>query len=516
MPHRKTIAIVASTAAGTVARLSSLASQAIVGVYLSDAEVGLYALALGVVGITGIWRNGGTATYLPSIKPGEFDRFANPMFLWALCFGLATALLTLLVAALADRLPESLAQYRVPGLAPLLAVLAIRAILSPFALIGRMRLSVEHRFTELAKLDTLNGLLRVAITWVVAANGGGALALAVPYAAGTAIEATSVWMLGGYRLSDFRPVLSRLPGIAILLGWPLGLAVLMSIRADVSFLLIGLVLPASALGVFYFAFQLANQPNMFLAGSLQNVLAPILARNRGHADAERFGMERVFAMAMLFVPVTTMAAASVFPSAEQLVWGGKWASAAPAITLLCIGSTYATVSGLLYGPLIGLQRFRESAGFEFVKMLGIIGGAVAGSIVLRLNPEGLAGWGGSVTVIAACVAAGMVTTSVAQLLWVAKTYRFTASETIRSLAFGPMLAGLTAIASQSIGHSIFTSMGLPPGRGSALVEFTAISITYLLLIMLAVRFTAESILRDTVEALPAPAKAFARRLFALG
>jgi hypothetical protein len=59
-------------------------------------------------------------------------------------------------------------------------------------------------------------------------------------------------------------------------------------------------------------------------------------------------------------------------------------------------------------------------------------------------------------------------------------------------------------------------MGLPPGRGSALVEFTAISITYLLLIMLAVRFTAEPILRDTVEALPAPAKAFARRLFALG
>lgn len=125
-------------------------------------------------------------------------------------------------------------------------------------------------------------------------------------------------------------------------------------------------------------------------------------------------------------------------------------------------------------------------------------------------------WGGGITVVAACVAAGMVITSIAQLFWVAKAYHFAVPDTLRNLAFGPTLAGLTAIASQSIGHSIFTSMGLPPGRGSALVEFTAISITYLLLIMLAVRFTAEPILRDTVEALPAPAKAIARRLFALG
>lgn len=515
MPHRKTIAIVSSTAAGTIARLSSLASQAIVGIYLTDSEVGVYALAVGVMGITAIWRNGGAATFLPSVKPTEFDVFANPMFLWAFLFNFATALLTVSLALFGDELPESLAKYRMPGLAAVLWTFALRALIAPFALVGRMRLSVDHRFNELAKLDTVTAILRVGITWVVAANGGGALALAVPFATATATETAAVWMLGGFRLNDFRPAFRRLHGVAKFLGWPLVLAIFMSIRLDLSFLLIGLALPASALGLFYFAFQLANQPNMFLAGSLQNVLAPILARNRGLVDAERFGMERVFVMAMLFVPITTMAAASVFPSAEQLVWGGKWAPAAPAVTLLCIGSTYATVASLLYGPLIGLQRFREAAGFEFVKMGGIIGGTAAGALLLRIAPDIFADWGGSVTAIAAGVTAGMVVTSIAQLVWVAKVYRFEVADTLRNLAFGPMLAGLTAVAAQSIGHSLFMSMGLPPGRGGAAVELTAISVTYLLLIGLAVRFTAEPILRDTVEVLPAPAKALARRILVL-
>jgi len=515
VPHRKTIAIVASTAAGTVARLSSLASQAIVGVYLSEADVGLYALALGVVGITGIWRNGGTATYLPSIKPGEFDRFANPMFLWALCFGLATALLTLLVAALADRLPESLAQYRVPGLAPLLAVLAIRAILSPFALIGRMRLSVEHRFTELAKLDTLNGLLRVAITWVVAANGGGALALAVPYAAGTAIEATSVWMLGGYRLSDFRPVLSRLPGIAILLGWPLGLAVLTSIRADVSFLLIGLVLPASALGVFYFAFQLANQPTMLLAGALQNVLAPYQAQDRGNREAERIGMERVFSGSMLFVPVTTIATASLFPSLEALIWGGRWAGAQGCLMYLCIGATYSTVSALMTGPLIGLRRFRALTMFEATKIIGTVGGGVLGAMFIASGDEGPFGVATDATIVGACVGIAMGVVAIAQLAWVMRRVGSSAGEIGRNLLFGPMLAMLTALASQSIGHSIRESFGLPDGRLGAAVELASVGFVYCALIMLAIRFTAEPTLRETVGALPAPAARAINRVLGL-
>ena len=220
-------------------------------------------------------------------------------------------------------------------------------------------------------------------------------------------------------------------------------------------------------------------------------------------------------MAMLFVPITTMAAASIFPSAEQLIWSGKWAGAAPSVTVLCVGATYATVAGLLSGPLVGLRRFKESAGFELVKMLGIIGGAGVGALLMRVAPDAFAGRGGDVTAVSVCVAACMVATSVGQLLWVSRHYGFPRGETVRNLAFGPLLAGLTAIAAQSIGHSLFMSMGMVPGRSGALVELIAISLTYGVLILLAVRFTAEPVLRDTVDTLPGPAKTIAERLLAM-
>jgi O-antigen/teichoic acid export membrane protein len=515
VPHRKTIAVVASTLAGVAARTSSLASQAIVGLYLTDEQVGTYALAFGIVGITGIWRSGGAASYLPSIKPEQFDRLSNPMFLWASCFGLATALLTVALAALDDRLPESMAAYRLPGLPAALLVLACRSAIFPLSLIGRMRLSVEHRFVPLAKLDTFNAIARLGMTWAIAANGGGALALAVPYTAQIVIEIAAVIALGGVRRADLLPDFGRLREVAPLLRWPLVLAILTSIRADVSFLVVGIILPASALGVFYFAFQLANQPTLFLAASLQNVLAPMLARTRGNFELERISMERVFSSAMLFVPITTMAAASLFPPAERLIWGGKWASAGPGIVLLCIGATYATVVGLIFGPMIGLQRFRESAGFELLKMVGVIGGTCAGALVVNLVPLELIGNPQPVTCVAASVAAGMTASSLAQLLWVARRYRFGAEETTRHLTFGPLLAGLTGIAASSLGHSVTASMVVQEGRLGALVELVAIGTTYAVLITLAIRFTAESTLRDTVSMLPGPAREFLARALAL-
>ena len=516
MPHRKTIAIAATALAAMVARASSLLSQAVVGIYLTEEQVGTYALALGIVGVTGIWRSGGVSMYLPSAKQQDFDRLANPMFLWAFGFGFATLLLTAAIAAVDDRLPESLAKYRLPGLPMVLVVMAGRAALFPLPLIGRMRLAVEHRFVPLAKVDTANALIRLGLTWWIAANGGGAMALAVPFTAHVLVEAAAVAMLGGFRWSDLAPRLGSIRPLVPLLAWPLALAIIMSLRTDISFLLVGIVLPAAALGVFYFAFQLANQPTLLLASSLQNVLAPMIAKNRGNPELERISLERVFASSMLFVPITTLAAASVFPPAERLVWAGKWASAGPSVTLLCVGATYATVVALILGPLIGLQRFKESTWFELLKMGGAVGGAVLGGVVIAVLPPERRGGIGDVTCVAAFVAAGMVATSLAQLVWIARRYRFDRAETVRNLLFGPLLAGLTALAAYSIGHSLVSTLNLPDDRRGALVELVVVAATYTVLIAMAVRFTAESTLRDTVQMFPARARHLVARLLLLG
>lgn len=502
LSQNRTVAVVATTLASALSRLSSLASQVIVGIFLTDAQVGEWAVAIGILGVTGVWRNGGSATYFPSLKPERFDDMSGRLFAWAAAFGGATSVVTCLFALSIPFLPTAFDSYRAPSLAPALLLLAARAAIHPVALLGRMRLLVLHQFTPVARLDALLAVLRVGMTWIVAREGGGALALAIPYAAATGFEAICLALMGGFIRSDFDPRTWKLRGLGTLLAWPLAMAVLGSIRGEIAFLLIGLTIPAAALGVFYFAFQLANQPTMMIGGALQNILAPMLARDRGSTEAERAGVERILAGSMLFVPITTMAAASFFPTAELLLWNGKWASASASLYWLCAAGTYTTVATLLVGPLVGLQRFKAAAGFEFLKMIGMMLGVLAGAVIVRTAPASEF-WGMSLlTTISACVSVGMAASAVAQILWVARAYHLGTADTLRHLCFGPALSALTAIAATSIASSLNTSLGITHKRTEALWELATIAFTYLALITLAVRFTAESTLRDTLMALP--------------
>jgi hypothetical protein len=105
--------------------------------------------------------------------------------------------------------------------------------------------------------------------------------------------------------------------------------------------------------------------------------------------------------------------------------------------------------------------------------------------------------------------------AIAQLVWVMHRVGSSAGEIGRNLLFGPMLAMLTALASQSIGHSIRESFGLPDGRLGAAVELASVGFVYCALILMAIRFTAEPTLREAVRALPAPAARAINRVLGL-
>jgi O-antigen/teichoic acid export membrane protein len=290
---------------------------------------------------------------------------------------------------------------------------------------------------------------------------------------------------------------------------------MLSIRSELIYLILGIAISAATLGVFYFAFQLANQPTVLLASSLQNVLAPYQAEDRGNREAERTGLERVFSGSMLFVPVTTIATASLFPSLEALIWGGRWAGAQGCLMYLCIGATYSTVSALMTGPLIGLRRFRALTMFEATKIIGTVGGGVLGAMFIASGDDGPFGAATDATIVGACVGIAMGVVAIAQLAWIMRRVGSSAGDIGRNLLFGPMLAMLTALASQSIGHSIRESFGLPDGRVGAGVELASVGFVYCALILLAIRFTAEPTLRETIRALPAPAGRAINRVLGL-
>jgi O-antigen/teichoic acid export membrane protein len=512
------------TLASVFARLSSLASQVVVGIYLTEEQVGTYAIAIGVMGVTALMRGGGAALYLPTIKPEDFEAKASRQFWWCTGFLTFSAVLTVGVIALIPlagtselvqtALPGLARASDLPGLSATLWILVARQVIGGPLTVGRMRMSVELRFKELAKLDTILALLRLALTWVIAASGLGALALALPHLAMGVIELLYYFVSDACKLSDLRWNGRGFRELAAKMKWPLIAAIANSVSTQVNLLVLGLLVQASTLGVFYFAFQLASQPTAFLAGALQSVLAPFLARDRGNPTLERLGMERIFNAGMLFVPVTTVATASFFPSLERLLWGGRWAAANSGIMFLCVGATYATIATILTGPLLGLRQFKAVAAFEAGKIVGTVGGAALGALLLWRREALLPDWMGAETIVCASTGLMMTIASLGQLVWIMRKYGTEWNKLVRMLTFGPMLAMLTAIAAQSVGHSLVTTIALPEGRFSAAVELAVVCGVYGALILMAIRFTAESTLRDTISVMPAGLRDRLNRLLA--
>jgi len=514
LPRRKqTIAIVATTLASVFARLSSLASQVVVGIYLTEAQVGTYAVAIGVTGVTALMRGGGSALYLPSIKPAEFEAKASRQFWWCTGFlALSTVLTSIFIflipflqtsASISTMMPGLARASELPELPATLWALAVRQLIAGALTVGRMRMSVELRFNELAKLDLILSVVRIAITWWAAAAGMGALALAVPHLATAVAELIYYGSCSACKLSDLRWNGSGFGELAAKMRWPLIAAIANTVNTQINLLVLGLLVPASTLGVFYFAFQLASQPTVFLAAALQNVLAPFLARDRGNPILERLGMERIFAAGMLFVPITTVATASFFPSLERLLWGGRWAAANSGIMFLCVGATYATIATILTGPLLGLRQFKAVAAFEAGKIVGTVGGAALGALLLWRHEALLPDWVSAETIVCATTGLMMTVASLGQLVWIMRKYGTEWNTLVRMLTFGPLLATLTAVAAQSIGHSLVTTLALPGGRLGAAIELGTVCSVYGVLIIMAVRFTAEGTVRDTVSVLPA-------------
>jgi hypothetical protein len=173
-----------------------------------------------------------------------------------------------------------------------------------------------------------------------------------------------------------------------------------------------------------------------------------------------------------------------------------------------------TVATILTGPLLGLRQFKAVAAFEAGKIFGTVGGAALGALLVwrpeTFLPEGVS----PETAVCASTGLTMSAASLAQLVWIMRKYGTEWQSLLRMLAFGPLLALLTAVASQSVGHSLVTTLALPEGRFSAAVELAVVCGVYGALIVMAIRFTAESTLRDTISVLPAGLRDRLNRLLA--
>ncbi|MBL9140363.1 MAG: oligosaccharide flippase family protein [Phycisphaerae bacterium] len=496
-----------------MARASSFLGQVVLGWYLSPAQFGIYGTAIGVLGVTGGARAGGVATFLPTMKPEEFRTEAGRLFGWGLFCVTGGAVLTALAAE------PAAVWFNQPPLALALYVLAVRHILAVIALMPRMRMTVDHRFKELAILDTVGSLVKLALTCVLAVwlwdTEYAILAIAVPFAVSTLVEIAYCLPASGITLAEFTPKPRLLWSTAKSVRWALAVAVLFSLNSQANFVLIAKMVPAAAVGWIYFAYQLAVQPMMLFNGALTNVFAPMMARQRGNPAQERETIHRVFAGSMLLIPFVVFGTFALFPSVEALVYSGRWRGATVPFFFLCLGTCFATVSMLLTGPLLGLRQFTTLAGFEATRAIGLIGGTALGFVAcllfgLDLTAPNLADGSPAhdvslgAGVIAAGIGLSMAGVAVWQIATVMKRYKMPTSELLRALLMGPLVGLLTMVTAISLGDSVSQSVdprALHP-KTDDLIRLAVTGTTFAAISIVCIRFIAEGTLRRTVEVMP--------------
>lgn len=523
------LSVLAMTFAGGIARTSTLISQIIVGNFLTEREVGTYAVAVGITGFTVMLRGGGASHYLPTISQADFDTSAGRIFWWGFWFRMLAALATF---AVAFALPQFGLDDPPPRLAETLQVFALSQVFLAFSVVGRIRMAVAQRFTALARLDIANACFRVGATAILAWMGAGPLALVIPIAMAPAIECIYYLFNGTLGSIQYRWSGGTVGETARLMAWPLVVSIILSLNSQSNFLIVKPMLALASMGVYYFAYQLASQPTMMLTGPLTNVLATHFANERGDKDRENQAVIHTTSGAVLFSSLLCCLLIAVFPSTERMLWGGKWADANMSIVALAGSGCWLTAVGLLSSALAGLQRYKAMASFEALKGLGIFAGAALGAILVHMLHRGELGlpeelFGNYLqdatlansTIVSVATGSCIALMSVAQLAWLLFAHQARAGTIVRTVLQGPMLgaaaAGGAMLGGTAVAAALLKVLPIGSVRGQALVECLITTALYAVVALAIVRVTSAGALRDAVLLLPSRPRALATRLLQL-
>ncbi|MCE2883387.1 MAG: oligosaccharide flippase family protein [Planctomycetaceae bacterium] len=514
------VAVLAMTLAGGVARSSTLVSQIIVGNFLTEQEVGTYAIAVGITGFSCMLRGGGVSHYLPTIRPEDYDASTGRVFWWGFWFRLLAAVATLAVAL---AIPQLDFKETPPRLAETLEVFALSQVLLAFSIVGRMKMAVDLQFPQLARLDVTIAIFRVVATAILAWAGTGPLALVIPIAMAPAVELLYYFINGTMSNVSYRWSGGTVKETAKILLWPAIVSVLLSLNSQLNFLVVKPMLALASMGVFYFAYQLANQPVLLMAGPLSSVLATHFARERGDPRRESLAVIHTTSGAVLFSSLICFLLIAVFPATERLLWGGKWAEANIAVIALTAAGCWATAVSMLGFALAGLQRFKAMAGFEALKGLGIFAGAALGALLASLQQRGDLELPKQLlrdsTLISVATGITVAAMSIGQLVWLLRANRARWLSTARAIAQGPLL-GASAAVGAMLGGTVTAEilLEIAPGvspRLMALVECAATGLSYALFAVAVVRLTSVGALRDAVALIPDRLRPTAQRLLFL-
>ncbi|HET6914354.1 MAG TPA: lipopolysaccharide biosynthesis protein [Rhodanobacteraceae bacterium] len=336
---------------------------------LTPADFGLIAMLLVFTTVAALLVDSGFGTALVQ-KQDTSDDDETTVFLFS------TGASALVAAALWFAAPAIASFYSQPLLTPLTRLLLFVLPLSALAAVPDALLTQRLDFKSRAKAEIVaslcSGVLAVLLAW----RGFGVWSLACQAVSAIGMRALLLWVYSRWRpRGRFNPRAFRsLGGFG---GYMLMANLLNTISLRLQSLLIGKLFDSRALGYYTLAQNTQLAPAQFMSGVLNRVGLPVFSTVAGQPE-KLVGALRLSLRVAIFVFVPCMVGiAMVARPLIVMLYGARWAPAAPLLSILAISATFWPLHVLNLAAIGAQGRSDLIFKLELAKRLVSIGLIVA-------------------------------------------------------------------------------------------------------------------------------------------
>lgn len=391
---------------------------------LERRDFGVFAICSFYIGLGSLLGNGGLAATLIR-RRGDVSREEYQSALTAIL--VVTALLAAVLFFGADWIGRR-NQFS-PSETLVVRAMAPLYFLGALRLVPYVRLERELRFSAIARIELVAGLLRHGVALGFAFAFGSVWALVCSHLVGSVMQvvlayaASPGWVGLGWSWRVFRPLFAYGSKVQLL-------TVFAYFKDNISRAALGVAVGPAAVGVFDFAVSYIQIP-VVAVNSLARVQLPVYARFQASDPMLHTTLRASMRTALLVgVPLLLMLAVAG-PEVIPLIYGEKWLPAVPVAWALLLNM----ICGLVDSPLFTFLQAQGRAGLALVAF-----GAWTAStwalalVVVFVAPERLALLGGAYSAATLAVTAWL-------LRWVSRYLGRPATAGLEA----PVLAGLGAL-----------------------------------------------------------------------
>jgi O-antigen/teichoic acid export membrane protein len=338
---------------------------------LTPADFGLIAMLLVFTTVAALLVDSGFGTALVQ-RQTTSDNDETTVFLFSCGVGAAVAI------ALWFAAPGIAVFYAQPLLTPLTRLLLFVLPLSALAAVPDALLTQRLDFKSRAKAEIVASLCSGVLAIVLAWRGFGVWSLAWQAVAAIGLRALLLWLYSGWRpRGRFNPGAFRsLGGFG---GYMLMANLLNTISLRLQSLLIGKLFDSRALGYYTLAQNTQMAPAQFMSGVLNRVGLPVFStvadrRNKLVAALRLSLRVAIFVFVPCMVGIATVAKPLII-----MLYGARWAPAAPLLSILAVSATFWPLHVLNLAAIGAQGRSDLIFKLEVAKRIVSIGLIVAAS-----------------------------------------------------------------------------------------------------------------------------------------